>query len=323
MSQFQDFMNKIKRRSRIKKCFIDDDSCSSRIIRAHSIQNNRILSKIAENGHVIQIKSSNLDFSFSVDSVEVGRKIATIATNFCEFHDASVFTEIELKNYKKYNDQQEFLYAYRAFAKEYHAKHEAKNMFREALDHQNIKNNEIIKQMIQGNMIALNQMESERKIINNALKKSNFKYFDTYILEFRGTHGLAVSSVFDMEYDFKGNQINNLLDFEKKTKLIFLTVFPQGQKTFVLFSFYRKYRKIFSSVWQQISSQDTQQRQIMISNLILAYVENFVLSPSLWKNLSSEEKHTIKGFFMESLEPFQKHLSEIKMINLFSHPLNV
>ena len=43
----------MRKKSRIKECIHPDKAhCSERIIGAHSIQNNKILSKISDNGHV-------------------------------------------------------------------------------------------------------------------------------------------------------------------------------------------------------------------------------------------------------------------------------
>ena len=47
--------NKMKRDSSLKECFHEDENCSNKIIKAHAIQNNRILNEISENGEVLMI----------------------------------------------------------------------------------------------------------------------------------------------------------------------------------------------------------------------------------------------------------------------------
>ena len=57
-------MQSIENNARIKQCLHpNQDECDQKIIKAHAIQNNRILNKIAEEGHVITIDgTSNMIF---------------------------------------------------------------------------------------------------------------------------------------------------------------------------------------------------------------------------------------------------------------------
>ncbi|BAW95360.1 hypothetical protein NIES970_02650 [[Synechococcus] sp. NIES-970] len=123
-NEFEKRINFLKRISRIKECFCKNKNCSSQIINAHSIQNNKILREIAVNGKVISIVPTEVDNQFATKTKKIGRKVATVSTNFCGYHDTEFFLPIESKDYQKNNRQQEFLFAYRALAKEYHAKRE-------------------------------------------------------------------------------------------------------------------------------------------------------------------------------------------------------
>jgi len=81
-----------------------------------------------QDGLVIQLQPIDNDGEFAIDIEKIGRKVATISTNFCGFHDTKLFLPIESRDYRKNNKEQEFLFAYRAFAREYHAKREVKNV---------------------------------------------------------------------------------------------------------------------------------------------------------------------------------------------------
>ena len=48
--------------------------CSGNIVKAHSIQNNRILNKISTNGYVIQFKME--DIMYTYDASKIGKKMA-------------------------------------------------------------------------------------------------------------------------------------------------------------------------------------------------------------------------------------------------------
>lgn len=316
MKNFDQVFRSLARQSRVKECFCAGDECSSSVIKAHSVQNNRILRQISENGHVIQLKPNKTDDNFEVKSEEIGRKVATVTTNFCGFHDTKIFQPIELKDYQKNNKEQEFLFAYRAFAREYHAKREAKNILNNAKKLPNIDRNYLNREILNYNL-TLQQMEKEKILWNNSLKNLDYTKIVTSCIEFYGCYQIAASSAFAVEYDLLGNQINDFSDFNQDLKFIFLNVFPQVNKTYVLMSFYRKDKKLFSFINSQIKKRSINQQKIIISNLLLSHVENLVLSPRVWNKLLDKQQDYVKQMFLITVNSLDNHLSNLKNVNLF------
>lgn len=70
-----------------------DSQGKIKISGAHSIQNNGILSRIAENGHVMGYSLDKVGF----DGKEYGKNIASIFFGFCNKHD-SIFYPIDRKS---------------------------------------------------------------------------------------------------------------------------------------------------------------------------------------------------------------------------------
>lgn len=315
MENFNQVFRSLARESRVKECFCSGNECSSSVIKAHSVQNNRILRQIAEDGHVIQLKPKDTDGSFAIKSEEIGRKVATVSTNFCGFHDTKIFLPIESRDYQKSNKEQEFLFAYRAFAREYHVKREATNLLNNAKKLPKADRN-YLDLAIQGSRLTLQQMEKEKIWWNNSLKNLNFDKIGTSTIEFYGHYQIAASSAFAVEYDLQGNQINDFSNPDQDLKFTFLSVFPQGNKTFVLLSFYRRDKKLFSFINRQIKKRSISEQKIIISNLLLSHVENLVLSPRAWNKLL-EEQDFIRQMFLTTVNSFENHLSNLKNINLF------
>ena len=314
-ADFKRYFSKLKRESRVKECFFANDECTS-IIKAHSIQNNRILKVISEEGHVIQLNASSSDEDFLIESKDVGRKIATVSTNFCGFHDSKLFSPIELKEFKKGDKEQEFIYAYRAFSREYHAKREIKNVL------ENIRKASGVDRFsvdlsLKGNQIALEQLEREKTYLNNALIGERFDVISTQVLELHGEYHIASSSACVIEYDLLGNQLNDLSDLKRDLKHIFLTVFPQNGKTFILFSFYKKYKKHFSFIRKQIMTKSLREQKTIITNLLISHVENLVISPRIWSSLLECDRGVIKNILEESVKASKQRLSDVQNINIF------
>lgn len=101
-----------------KLCLYNIDGDCNQIIKAHTIQNNKILKKLEINEHVYCLKEDKNEY-FGADLMLVGRNDATTARCFCKKHDTEIFKNIELQSFERRSDQI-FMYAYRAFSKSYY-----------------------------------------------------------------------------------------------------------------------------------------------------------------------------------------------------------
>lgn len=90
--------------------------CSGHIVKAHAIQNNRVLSALAVDG-LVQM-TDGVSNVFFQDVQSRGRKIATTFSGFCEHHDKVTFQEIEDFEFVR-SEKQIFLFTYRTFAWHY------------------------------------------------------------------------------------------------------------------------------------------------------------------------------------------------------------
>jgi hypothetical protein len=73
-------MNTSMKQRYIKQCVHPIKSeCNERIVKSHSIQNNRILNKLAVEGYVITMAQENL---FFMTGQQIGRKLATTFSGF-------------------------------------------------------------------------------------------------------------------------------------------------------------------------------------------------------------------------------------------------
>src|SRR5690554_1668616 len=94
LSNFPQLYKSLRKDARIKQCLYPDSSlCSEKIIRAHSIQNNKILNRISTDG-LVYMPCPKPDNPFAV-MTEYGRKEATVFTGFCGYHDNNIFQPIE------------------------------------------------------------------------------------------------------------------------------------------------------------------------------------------------------------------------------------
>ncbi len=251
-----------------KECFHKDNNCDSKIIKAHSIQENRNLKEISVNGEVLSFNSVNFSDKFEVNLKEIGKGKASIFTGFCKYHDNAIFKPIESNNdYEKHNKEQEFIFAYRVLAWFYYAKRVEYNFYKKSFDmfaNNNVKdiqkyynltppfpnhfisrNTNMYKQSLKDALVAVKELEIFQASFNINLDRKNFHKIVTKIIEFNNITPIALSSIVYIEYDANGKLINDYCNQKKKLKPIFLSVFTQKLKNFIIIIFLKKLLNTF------------------------------------------------------------------------------
>ena len=104
-------------------CLEPSEACSFAAIRAHSIQNTRVLDRLCSKGHVIMPKRQNpSDGRVDIVAFEsIGRHRATTFTGLCGKHDRLIFEPIDKSPIDIRNGEHLFLVAYRSVLRELHA----------------------------------------------------------------------------------------------------------------------------------------------------------------------------------------------------------
>ncbi|WP_404460861.1 YecA family protein [Sutcliffiella horikoshii] len=292
----------------IKQCLHPDHSkCSGNIIKAHSIQNNRILNKIGRNGEVYMVKSVMNRHSFRMKFRLIGRKVATTFTGFCGFHDKELFQPIEDLDYCG-SEQQDFLFAYRVFSFEYHKKMEAQNTSRKRLDNKpSLVKNKRYLAYLEGYDLGISDNIRHKKIFDQALIDQNYGIVETVSFKLAGAARFAVCSGFFLEFDLKGKRVNQLSDLENRMKILMVNVFPQNNRTIVLFSWLKEDSNTYSEFREQLLRLDSKQKIQLLNNLIPAYCENVAYNPDYIDSWNDQEKFSYLEVFRQSIHnPVEK-----------------
>lgn len=291
--QLSSALNKYK----ISECLYPDHSeCSERIVKAHSIQNNKILSKISKNGEVAMVAHNATETDFNMQVKKVGRSVATTFTGFCEKHDKIVFQPIEDSDYSVGNLEQNALFAFRAFSKEYHAKLSAFKLFEDYASHP------AMSLALLGNQAALlNDMNYCLDVFKKVLFKKKFDLIETKYTNFYQEFDLSLSTSVTLDYDFKGGRINNLFDLKTRAKPFFLTIFPENGKTHILFSFLKEDKEIFAFLDHQLINLNEGIKKVRLTNLT-TLCENLVMSPILWDKLGVQGQKIFLDRFLKNIK---------------------
>ncbi len=317
---FSKIFSKLRKGCKFKGClFPDKSNCSTKIVQAHSIQRNKILTKIAENGIVISYNALKTLFTNSLE--EIGIKSASTFYGFCNYHDNFLFSSIENYDYTQI-DKQNFLHAYRACAREYALKYEAFNLSKKLIQKRPDLYDfliEVLKADHQASLdlvAILDKFHLELQKLDNS---GDFNIITTIVSRFPYESLIAVNSIFYILYDFEGNIINDLSDSSTTPSPTFFSVFPQKGETIVLLSCFTDELAKFQNIYSQLANLNQENLENFYSYLIVTHCENFFLSPNKWNNQTLVKQKEFVQIFKQTMfnQKDKDYLSNNPPLNLF------
>lgn len=286
MDEFWNVLQEAENLKKNKFCiYPNKEECKGKIKRAHTIQNNRILNKVADNGKLIVLNEKvNLMFQ---GSGEKGRGIVSTFWGFCDYHDTTLFEPIENYNYDK-SLLQTFLYTYRTFCWHYYLKLEdqAKNKY----IYENISNEEVKKglkssDLTKGLELGISDNSKLLKIFNNALLVKNYDILDYYILEIPYEVKFCCCGMIQLYRDLLGNKINDydkLGDIDTPLKNLYINIFPENNKSYCIFS-WLKSDSIYENFITQFSRMSLKNKINYLNNMLPRETDKIFINPLLWK----------------------------------------
>lgn len=278
-------LQNIKRESQIKRCLHPNSSeCSDRIVKAHAIQNNRILNKIGESGMVVTMDGT-MHHLFQTSDMK-GRSIATTFTGFCSYHDKTVFQEIEDKEFVA-SEKQIFLITYRTMAWHYHKKQVQTNatciqyekMFEKGY---NLGESDDFIEYLGALKLGLEDNEIEKQRFDDALLEEKYCVTNSLVWEIPYEINFAVSMMTELEHDILGNRINDM-EKDERIKKIYLNIFPAKDKSFCIWSWLNYNDSFYAPFSNQFLSLSVVDRENYFNNNLPRWTDSIVISPRLWK----------------------------------------
>ena len=100
------------------RCWAPLTDCKNPPIRAHSVQNSRILEALQENGVISKIESVVKNKETHLEFKKVGRNKATTFRGFCSEHDAALFKLLDEEPMGTLSQRQKALLTWRAISHE-------------------------------------------------------------------------------------------------------------------------------------------------------------------------------------------------------------
>jgi hypothetical protein len=280
----------------------DQKSCNRGIIKAHSVQQNGGLSRIAMKGKVYGIRENNVgDLSktnglLAPKLVGVGQ--ASTFTGLCGFHDDQTFAPIEKKPFVSCPEHA-FLLACRHFCKEVFTKRAAANLFPhlwtgdrgQPLEMQ-FALQRFVDVMQEGFGQGYKDAETIKASYDKALLAKDFSAVRYYMVRFKDVPDvLCCSGNFPM-FDFEGNALQRLLENKLPDHVTFSIIATDtgGAAVFSWLDDCPCSERLLKSL-HKLPDADIGDAVVRHA---FEYCENIYISPTWWDGLDDKKKMALR-----------------------------
>ena len=288
-----------------RECFHVDNSCASIIANAHSITENKVLNKLTVNNNILFCRPIIIQGDFKkYEFVDCCKSEATTFRGFCTIHDREIFKPIEDKNdYIVGNEEQEYLFAYRAFAKEWFEYKKRCAETKKVLELLRKNDDENIAKLFKPTNFDLRDkpLMYEHYITNyRELKKRrrDFKYYkNAFNISLDNQDWQKVKTkVIELPWEIQ-IAASETVNSSKLNKL-FITAFPQNGKSYILLSYWHRTQNNYnSSIIPDLLNSAIKDQTKHISFLLLRYGTNIAISPSHPRFNDKEKRDYIENIF--------------------------
>ena len=260
-------------------------NCEQSAINSHRLQKNGILNVIAENDHLIQIKTNDV---FKVDNEgplkfkKVGINHAISYPIFCNNHDSSIFKPIEQEEIDFYSYKNQVLFSYRALCAERRKKERSIELFTRVLRSNALYNpmrSKALEERKKSTLLGIRDLNFYKDSFENDLitdqQNSTFK-----VLEFE-PFKVSCSAVFS-------NELNSIYSEDETLAIIFVNVIPQKDKLVVIIGYNNEINKEWITSYLNLWESCTQDSFTRMLSDLLSRIESWAMAESIYKKISNE-----------------------------------
>ncbi len=278
----------------------NNENCSGKIVKAHTIQRNGGLTKIAQEGHVYTAMSEITNV-FKNDGIINPRKIgineASTFTGFCGKHDNEIFKPIENDPFKVC-EEYAFLLGYRALCREYYAKELAstinQNHLNKLFEATPVSYHDNLRALNAGFKVGLRDLEFHKERYDEVFLSKSYNEVAYYIILIEETPEIMCSGAFQPDYDINGIQLQNYLEFgERGLDLITYSVIATDSGGAIVFCWLNDSNACECLV-DSIDNLKDQQLASLITSFTFTYFENTCFSIEWWSCLSDRQKEILE-----------------------------
>lgn len=300
MNWSADFLKELKRNESKGRClhYESGEHCN-KIINAHSIQKSNQLGIIAEAGHVYRL-SSDLSIMHKNNGKpapkKIGLKKASTFAGFCKKHDNELFKPIDDTPLEP-TPQQVSLYAYRCLCREFFVKQNAKSSMEALMNHPSLPVDvkRVMCDSAFGQSQGFNRLQYHKEIFDAALSAKRYHEFQYVTFEFTSSWDMQLSGVLFPDYDFSGNHLQDISDWNKPLDFISFFTSPTSEGWAFSICWHESSNPNCFSFFESLRAAVSKGGHLgdFLFRFAISCCENHVFRISWWDNLRKSERAEI------------------------------
>lgn len=309
-ADLQWFLNEQKKQMKRGRCLHYDAGHRCReFIRAHSIQERGLLSKITNTGHVYTLSADMSDLNKKHGLPMYKKKsIGNVSTflGFCKEHDNELFKPID-DQYLIPNDQQVLLYAYRSLARELFVKENALTCLNRWV---NKTDHEFMRQYLETYNASVefgfNNLKRHKLLYDSSLRSNSFHDVRYVLFLSNDNPTIAFSGLLYPDFDFMGRLLQDLGNHKDKLELITFCSAPMARGWGYLFSWHNASSNICKEYMQSLATMMYEGHNIsdLLFRMVILNCENCAISPEWWDALSEKQREAVTAAGASNIHPF-------------------
>lgn len=268
--------------------------CANRPIYSHVFQKEGVLREISINGKVMAFSYKNLfetkKAGIPVCYKEVGIHETFGFYGFCKTHDNSLFAPIEpvKKRVDWYNENNQYLLAYRTLCRECYIQLVVKSMFEEYMIKFSLSEEKFMQCLseISNCNTSIYVFEKYKLLLEKGINDKNYSQYKFKVIELPFRLELCLASPVNIYEECKAP---NWGDEDKITDTInIVNVFPYKERTVIMIGFLQGEKNRWASdIFQKLSSENLEDVCIALQDIIFRS-EFHCMSKTLYDEIKSE-----------------------------------
>lgn len=286
--------------------------CTTQIVRAHTVPKSGSLAKIAVKGHVyafIPSLENLIKHKGFLHPQLVGVNGASTFTGFCSHQDNKLFAPLEQQQFMG-TQEQCFLLAYRAYAREVYAKIAAAESAKEhtTLDRGKslavqVRIQDFASAYDEGIQSALKDIAHHKPRFEGPLISGDYSIVRAYVVSFDDPPPVMCSGTFGPEQDFEGHNLQDLGDTSVIPHLISVTSFFGGQYGHVVFTWLPEDDPVCIPFIRTLAAIPDLDLSSALIRFMFESFENIHISPAWWEALPPAHQISLIGRMTASVNP--------------------
>ena len=288
------------------------NACGGRVIKAHTIQRNAGLAAIAENGHVISLRSAFERLRYNEGRVipaKIGINKASTFPGFCARHDFEMFQSIENGTVVLTNETA-FLLSFRALAYERLQKEAAFRTIRILRDLDkgkpfedqcNIQRH--INMSAEGTKRALDDLNRWKRAYDDAFLRRQFDKYRFYCVAFAQAVPVMACGAFYPEFDFRGQPLQRIGRGRAPFEHITFNLTVINGRGVAALGWVEGDSGPAASFVNSFAAIPSPGKADAAVRLAIEYLENTFLRPSWWQSLGERTRDAILHHAVSGIGP--------------------